>query len=116
MKLVIFLVALTSVCAKPPIKHGKSPNREFPVEGEEFKVPVIEIDQNYNEILMTIEQQEEYEDQLNIPIDTPKDHMGLHYIETAEELQEMGVNPMNINPDLIEDAFLLVVSFTNNFP
>lgn len=115
MKLVILLVALTSVCATPSRKYGRNPHRKFPVDGEEFKVPVVEIDQNFNEILLTMEQQEEYEDKLNIPIDTPKEHIGLHYIETAEEMQEMGVNPMNINPDLIEDAFLFVVSITENF-
>lgn len=110
MKLAIFLIALTcAVCATPSIQYGKNHNRN-PVEGDDFKVPVVEIDHNFQEILMKIEENEEYEDNLNIPIDSPKEHMGLHYIDTLEEMQSMGVNTQSIDPDLIEDAFLLVVS------
>lgn len=126
---VIFLIALTSVCATPSIKNGERPNRnpvvdggEYgerpirnPIDGDKIKVPLVEISLNYQEILMEIEQKEEYEDNLNIPVDTPKEHLGLHYIETPDEMQEMGVNLMNINPDLIEDAFLLVVCITDVF-
>jgi lysosomal acid lipase/cholesteryl ester hydrolase len=78
------------------------------VHGEKVNVPMVDVAQNYQEILMTIEEKEEYEDSLNIPVDVPKSHLGLHYIETVDEMEAMGVSPMNINPDLLEDAFLLV--------
>lgn len=112
MKLIaIVLVALTtSVCATPSIKYGKYNNRNPAEVEEDFKVPVVEVDHNFQEILMNIEENEEYEDKLNIPIDTPKDHMGLHYIDTLEEMEGMGVNTQSVDPDLIQDAFLLVVS------
>lgn len=115
MKLIaIFLIAVTTVCATPSIKYGKNNNRK-PVDGDDFKVPILEIDQNFQEILMKIEEHEEAEDNLNIPIDTPKDHMGLHYIDTVEEMNEIGINTQSIDPDIIEDAFLLVVSIRNVF-
>ncbi|XP_037042421.1 lipase 3-like [Bradysia coprophila] len=106
--LAIVLVALTSsVCATPSPKCGLKHVRR-PADGDDFKVPIVEIDQNFQEILTNIQQSDDFEDNLNIPIDSPKDHMGLHYIDTLEEMQEMGVNTQSINPDLIEDAFLLV--------
>lgn len=73
-------------------------------------MPIVEIDHNFQEILMEIEENEEYEDKLNIPIDSPKDHIGMHYIDTLEEMEDMGVNIQSIDPDIIQDAFLLVVS------
>lgn len=114
MKLAIFLIALTSVGATPSMKYGNNHNRN-PAEGDDLKVPLVEIDNNFQEILMKIEENEEYEDNMNIPIDSPKEHMGLHYIDTVEEMQSMGVNIQNIDPDLIEDAFLLVVSVDPSF-
>jgi pimeloyl-ACP methyl ester carboxylesterase len=109
MKLfAIVLVALTvSVCATPSPKCGQKYVRR-PADGDDFKVPIVEIDHNFQEILNNIQENDDMEDNLNIPIDSPKDHMGLHYIDTLEEMEEMGVNTQSINPDLIEDAFLLV--------
>lgn len=115
MKLAaIFLIALTSVYASPSLKYGKNPHRN-PKDGVDIKVPIVEIDQNFQEILMKIEEIEELEDSLNIPVDSPKDHMGLHYIDTLNEMEGMGINTQSINPDLIEDAFLLVVSIRTFF-
>lgn len=115
MKLIaIFLIALTTVCATPSIKYGKNHNRN-PADGDDFKVPILDIDQNFQEILMKIEENEESDDNLNIPIDSPKDHMGLHYIDTLEEMNEIGINTQSIDPDIIEDAFLLVVSVRKVF-
>ncbi len=111
MKLcAIFLIALTSaVYATPSPKFGKHHNRN-PLDGDDFKVPIVDIDHEFQEILSNMEENEAFEDKLNIPIDSPKDHPGLHYIDTLEEMEDMGINTQSINPDLIEDAFLLVVS------
>lgn len=111
----ILLIALTTlVCATPSPKYAKKHSRN-PVEGDAFSVPIVEIDNNFQEILSNMEEDEDFEDKLNIPIDSPKDHLGMHYIDTPEEMEEMmGVSTQNINPDLIEDAFLLVVSIRDN--
>jgi pimeloyl-ACP methyl ester carboxylesterase len=109
MKLfAIVVVALTSsVCATPWPKCSQKFVRN-PADGDEFKVPIVEIDHKFEEILTDLEESELYEDQLNIPIDSPKDHKGLHYVDTLEEMQQMGVNTQSVNPDLLEDAFLMV--------
>lgn len=111
MKLtVILLVALTLVSATPSIKYEKVPHIKKFQEGDELTVPLVEIAHDFEEIQVEIEETEKYADKIKLPIDTPKLHMGLHYIETPDEMKQMGVDTNNIDPDLVTDAFLLVVS------
>lgn len=109
MKFVVILLgALTLVCATPSLKPGKNHNLQPIAEKDDSEVPVGELDHTFEEVPIEIEDKEN-EDDSEEPVDSPKLHMGLHYLETVQEMQAMGVDTMSINTDLLEDAFLLVV-------
>lgn len=77
-------------------------------DASEVEVAVVAGEQNALEI----------EDDSDEPLDNVSDHPGLSYADTPEKLSAIGIDTRFVDPSIIEDSFLLVVSilivFTTN--
>lgn len=77
------------------------PNKEVPSELE------FEAEDNENVIVVAMEDEEEDNEYIPSPSDIP----GLSYADTPEKMSALGIDTRFVDQGILEDSFLLVVSY-----